>query len=346
MARSRNTADTQTASGGPVSPFIAGKNAIINGAMDVWQRGTTVSVTTTGQYTADRWITFNDNNTRTLSRQLTNDTTNLPNIQYCARFQRPASDTTTGRLMFGQGLETSMSFPFIGKVVTLSFYARKGANFSGASDALTVLIMTGTGTDQNIMVGYTGQVNNSTTVTLTTTWQRFTYTITVPTTATEIGFQVGYTPVGTAGANDYYEITGCQLELGSSATPFSRAGGTIQGELAACQRYYQKSFPIGTTPADNTGWDGAVGSSNSYAQNYFTVAQVRFPVQMRTSPTLTYYNFGAVNANKVRDAGGINYPGYTQIGPEPRGFSIAVNTTNFPGGGTLGAIHYTAEAEL
>jgi hypothetical protein len=258
---------------------ISGKNFIINGALDIWQRGTSVSVTTTGQYTADRWITFNDSATRTLSRQLTNDLTNLPNIQYCARFQRPASTSSTGRLVFGQGLETSMSIPLIGKTVTLSFYARKGADFSGASNSIFALIQTGTGTDQNIMVGYTGQVNLiATDVVLTNTWQRFSYTATIPTSANEVGMQVGYTPSGTAGAADYYEITGVQLEIGSVATPFSRAAGNIQAELAACQRYYYRAVPGISTYGLFEHFGVATSSTTIYSS-------LKLPVTMRTNPS-------------------------------------------------------------
>jgi hypothetical protein len=279
MARSRNTADTQTASGGPVSPNIAGKNGWINGGMDVWQRGTTsASITTSTVYTSDRWVALSGASTGTVvSRQSTSDTTNLPFIQYCARVQRSSGQTGTSLVQFAQSMESVNSVRYAGQSVTLSFYARAGANYSSASNALNVLMLTGTGTDQQVLVGYTGSVSAiNSFATLTTTWQRFTFTATLATNTNEIGVDFYYTPVGTAGANDYFEITGVQLELGTTATPFSRAGGTIQGELAACQRYYY-------------GWD----STNNYAPaglgqcTSTTQAQVfiNFPVTMRVTPS-------------------------------------------------------------
>ena len=243
----------------------AGKNGIINGGFDVWQRGTSVSVAASSNvYTADRWGEGGGANATTVSRQATSDTTNLPSIQYCARVQRNAAQTSTNGITFVQSMESVNSIPYAGKTVTMSFYARKGTNYSAASNALTAYIITGTGTDQNRIGGaYTGDnASIVTTVTLTATWQRFTLTGTLPATATEIASYFTYTPSGTAGAADFFEITGVQLELGSTATTFSRAGGTIQGELAACQRYYWRSLtgytfaPVRTTVISNASTTG------------------------------------------------------------------------------------------
>ncbi len=249
MTRSRDVADTQDNSGGAVAPVVAGKNPVINGAFDIWQRGTSFAMSSAG-YSADRWYQ-SARSGETISRQTTSDSTNLPFIQYCARVARDSGNTSTDAIRIVTLFESVNSIPFAGKTVTLSFYARRGANFSSASNVLTAQLATGTGTDQNLLAGgYTGTAYPiADNVTLTTTWQRFTLTGTVASTATELTLLFYFVPVGTAGAADYFEITGVQLEVGSVATPFSRNGGTIQGELAACQRYYWRMNTNGSSYA-------------------------------------------------------------------------------------------------
>ena len=258
-------------------------NAIINGGFDVWQRGTSTNITTTYAYSADRWQTSASGASGTLgtlTRQTVSDTTNLPTIQYCARVQRTAASTATQAPVINLSLESSDSYRFAGQTVTVSYYARAGANYSSASSGLAYYLFSGTGTDQNIgTAGFTGQATTASgTATLTTTWQRFTYTATVAATATQLALWFQFTPTGTAGAADYFEITGVQLELGSVATRFKRSsGGTIQGELAACQRYYFRSTSgnaYAFMPAQGVGY------------NSVTVDLVgRMPVTMRVAPT-------------------------------------------------------------
>jgi hypothetical protein len=277
MTRAYNTATTQQNSGGAVTPFVAGKNFIINGGQDVWQRGTSIA-TSAAAYTSDRFQTWSTAGAAsTTTRQVTGDTTNLPSIQYCARVQRNSGQTATGAIAYQTSLETINSIPLVGKSIVLSFYARAGANYSAASNLLTVKVITGTGTDQNVG-GLTGAAEIvSTTATLTTTWQRFQFTATVGISATQIGFQCYSLPTGTAGANDYYEITGIQLELGSVPSTFSRAGGDIQGELAACQRYYQR---IGDSIYGII--HGGTGDSGDTSYASYTNLTT-----MRTAPTTT-----------------------------------------------------------
>jgi hypothetical protein len=262
-----------TPSGG--STNVAGKNGCLNSNFSIWQRGTT-NVTTAQAYTADRWQKGGATHFG-VSRQVTGDTTNLPNIQYCARVQRTASSAVTSNMDINQSFETINSIPFVGKTVTFSFYARAGANYSATSNLLNGTIYTGTGTDQNLIATYTGAATPiSVNATLTTTWQRFSGSGTISSSATELAIYIQGTPTGTAGANDYYEVTGVQIEIASAASAYSPNAATFQGELAACQRYFQMIAEGNTAYIFN--------GNNWYA---FDVRGVyTFPVQMRTAPTL------------------------------------------------------------
>lgn len=266
----------------PASSYsVAGKNAIINGGMDIWQRGTSFTPAgTTISYVADRWAVDPGSSPAWTVSQVASG---LAGFQHAMRCQRTNGSTSTAYIYMAQSIETLNSLPFAGKTVTLSFYARAGANFSPASSQLPVLVYGGTGTDENVIAGYTGgaQLLNST-ATLTTSWQRFTYTFAVGATYTELGFFPAYnlTPVGTAGADDYFDITGVQLELGSIATPFSRAGGSIGGELALCQRYFWQT---------SSGTNNYIPFSQGVAVSATSCECMLYnPVPMRTSgPTIT-----------------------------------------------------------
>jgi hypothetical protein len=256
---------------------LSSSNPVLNGAFDIWQRGTTITSVGTFVYSADRWQVVTDGvgTTAQVTRQTTSDSTNLPFIQYCARIAR--TTTGTNDIYFAQSFETINAIPYAGKTITLSFYARKGSGYSAASSQLIVKIDSGTGTDQNVLTGYTGgasPINSS--ATLTTTWQRFTFTGTVSATANEFGIYFKNTPVGSTTTNDYYEVTGIQIDVGSVAQPFRRAMNTIQGELAACQRYYFRQTAAGITEPYAQGF--AYNTTGGYAV-------VAIPSNMRVKPT-------------------------------------------------------------
>jgi hypothetical protein len=279
----------------------AGKNGIINGGFDIWQRGTSIAVSaSTSPYTADRWtLAANANQASTVSRQSVSDTTNLPTIQYCARVQRNSGQTGTGGMQFVQSFETSNSIRFAGQAVTLSFYARKGANYSPTSSYLNVYGLAGTGTDQSrASSAYTGETSwiTNQNVTLTSTWQRFTLSGTVAATATEVATYFAMTPTGTASTNDYFEITGVQLEIGT-ATTFARTGGTIQGELGACQRYYWRDT------AGNAYSGFGTGTMYSTTACFATFP---LPVTMRVAPSLAYSTLEMLAGSGVGAVSGVN----------------------------------------
>ena len=156
-------------------------------------------------------------------------------------------------------------------------------------------LTSGTGTDQNVISGFTSGTNIiNTTDTLTTSWQQFTHTVTVGSTVTQLAVNFIEVPTGTAGANDYFDITGVQLELGSVATAFSRAGGNIGGELALCQRYFQ---------LNGLGWTGQMVSTTTATINGF------FKTRMRANPTISTPSTGAVFQINVGSLGSANYIG-------------------------------------
>ena len=262
-------------------------NGIINGGMDIWQKGATPAVSTTANNvsTADRWCArrYADGGGITVSRV----SSGLDGFQYAARIQRTAGNTSTFGFYFFESIETAEAIKYAGKTVTVSFYLRKGADLSNAP---VVYFTSGTGTDQNLQ-SFTGASNlvngGALSPAASTSWQRYSFTVSVGSSATELGFQIYWEPSGTAGTNDYYDITGVQLELGSVATTFKRAGGTLQGELAACQRYY---WLIGS------GTSSVLGTGFYQSATRFHVPVI-FPTTMRTAPSLVatsgtnYYNF-------------------------------------------------------
>jgi hypothetical protein len=227
--------------GSSINSTAAGKNLIINGGFDIWQRGTTFAGTTQSVgYTADRWK-VPALGQRSYSRQ----PASLDGFEYCMRIQRDSASTFVSSTGIAETLETSNALLYRGKTLTISFWGRKGENFSASGSLIQVRIDTGTLVNGSKIPGsnLTGQINIlSVSQALTTSWQKFTYTTTqvVGSSQNNIAVSLEFIPAGTAGAADYFEVAGVQVEVGSSATPFSRAGGDIQGELAKCQRYYYR----------------------------------------------------------------------------------------------------------
>jgi len=305
------TPGTWQLSGVSVNENIAGKNFVINGGMDIWQRGTSFVSTTYPAYNADRWQINNVLSTATTISQVASG---LTGFQYALRTQRQSGQTGTANINVGQSIETKNSLPMAGKTVTLSFWARAGANYSSTSNFLNPRVVSGTGTDENVIYGYTGaSYPINTNVTLTTSWQLFTLTSTISSAANELGLYFVYNPTGTAGANDYFDITGVQLEIAPQATPFSRAGGSIGGELALCQRYYQiSSYGIGRATSSAQGnvtvlWNG-MRTAPSYSISSYTNILLETAVSFRT-PTGSYQNI--ITANSTNGSTEIIFTGFS-----------------------------------
>ena len=235
------------------------RNLLINGNFVIAQRGT--SSTTMNDYFVDRWRTFGGPSGFTISRQ---DDLTYPDGKYGIRMHRTQNNTQTNNHGVGQGVETKTSKVIAGKRVTLSFKARRGADFSGSSNQLTATINGGEGTDENPF-GMTNTNGASVACTLAETAASYQLSFDVPSDKTQLTVLFSYTPSGTAGANDWFEVADCQLEVGEK-TPFEILS---EGEqLALCQRYFQK-HGYGAYVGFNfigrkTGSDTVVGVINGY----------------------------------------------------------------------------------
>jgi len=213
---------------------LSNRNLIINGAMQVAQRGTSVTgATSSGYSTVDRINHNSSGATLDMSRQdFAFGQVDVPS-QFKHYFRINA---TTGANNAGlrYRVEDVQSVPE-GKV-TLSFYA-KGTNPNGGNLELDLSQSFGSG-------GSTSVSLPAETITLTSSWQRFTYTVTIPsisgkTVGAGSNFQIYCKqPNGDNSTNAWtLDITGIQLEVGDTATPFEHR--SYGQELALCQRYYQ-----------------------------------------------------------------------------------------------------------
>jgi hypothetical protein len=282
---------------GPLAGF---RNKIINGDFRRWDYATSSSLTSSAAYqAANRWAVQMNSTAAGIFNQDTSITAGL-GFKYNAKVGRNNASSSTGQIYLVQALESTTSIPLAGQQITLSFYAKAGANFSAASSQLAANLYTSTGTDQSAQAMISGTWTNiatpiTATPTLTTSWQRFSYTVTLNANVTQLGVAFTFAPVGTAGADDNFYVTGVQLEFGSIATPFEDRGDAIEDTL--CQRFYEKSFPYGTAPAQNASSAGSLFVQISTGASGFFGGMILFRTRKRAAPTIVTFNPGASNAN-------------------------------------------------
>jgi hypothetical protein len=272
----------------PAAPAAAGKNTIINGAMDIAQRGTSFSGSGTTTYGLDRWCFQSSGSNTTFAQSSSSPPTGFRYFQSVTE-----TSTTSSTWYLAQSIETNNVIPLQGQVVTLSFQYKMPVNFT---NPVTVALLYSTGTDANLLnagsavtITAGSNVNTSTgAITNESAWTTGTATFTVPSNATSLAVQFSSATdiVGTG----QFDVTGVQLELGSTATTFSRAGGSIGGELELCQRYFWQTSKTGYLAY-------ALGQATAVTT---AIVPIAFPTTMRVVPTLatsTAVTFCQINAN-------------------------------------------------
>ena len=230
----------------------ANTNYIINGAFDIWQRGTSFSGNV---YCADRW--YGGNNPSAISRST--------DVQSGFNY---SLDITGANHLLGHRIEAAEASKLTGKTVTLSFYAK---SLSG-TNSMTAAIGTPSAIDNFAIsnIEYT-----SSAIAITSSWARYSVTFSALSANISKGLFIYLYRNGST-STDRTLITGVQLQAGSTLTDFHRAAPTLQGELAACQRYYYRQ--TATAPYSIFGYGNGMGSSS-------TEFGVPFPVTMRAIPT-------------------------------------------------------------
>lgn len=288
-----------------------GRNRIINGAMMIDQRNAGASVTVTGAYTLDRWLFEESCDAVTTVQQVSDAPAGFTKS---LKVTATTADSSIGATQYS--------------VISQWIEGNNIADFGfGTANATPVTIGVWVKASQvgtyscTITNGGGSRINpQPLTINSANTWEYKSITFAGDTTGTwlsdngrglsfNIYLALGSTYLGSAGwnsvsiygvtgqanayatVNNTFQITGVQLEKGSTATSFDyRPYGT---ELALCQRYYWKTFVVDTAPAQNVGAGNQLFNicTNNVSNGLY------FPVSMRATPTITTFNPYAANAS-------------------------------------------------
>tara|TARA_Y100001938_G_C8032698_1_gene401553 strand:+ start:27 stop:1073 length:1047 start_codon:yes stop_codon:yes gene_type:complete len=277
------------------------RNLVINGAMNVAQRGTSFTSISSNTYTSDRWQLQAAGDGRSTITQSTTVPNN--NFLYSMKVDVTTADTSLGatdlqsftqriegNAMYQLGLGTSSAKSF-----TVSFWVRSNKtgtycvairNASGGRSITSEYSISSADTWEHKVITFSGDTtgtystNNSEGINLNfvllagtnhdgktaDTWEA--------NTAFATDNQVN---LFDNTSNEWY-VTGVQLEVGSAATEFEHR--SFEEELAACQRYY-KRYNIGS----DTAYSRLVVSTYSDTTSRFYVT-MQLPVELRTTPTM------------------------------------------------------------
>jgi hypothetical protein len=349
------------------------RNKIINGQMWIDQRNSFVSGTALGVYTIDRWFYNATQASKGTWQGIANiiPTAIGPSSTYALSFTSSSaySVLAADKWVLQQAIESNNIAEFgfgtaYAKAITLSFYVY--LNASG-------VIGTYGGSIQNY--AQTRSYPFTYSIPAVTTWTKISITIPGDTAGTWVNYGTsggmwlnlamacGTTQSGTANtwaSVNYLSATGAssvvatngalimftnvQLETGSVATQFEqRLYGT---ELALCQRYFCKSYDIGSP----VGFIGADGIAQQYipvsSSAYNPSFPITFPVSMRVMPSMTMWNPNTGAAGSGYDyTGGASWSSAAFYNFGTSGGMVACLTGSIAVNHGIG-FHWTASAEL
>jgi hypothetical protein len=340
------------------------KNRAINGDFGLWQRGASLAITSPAQFTADRWAANADPSgagAATISRQaFALGQTNVPgNPLHYLRWQQTTASSGGAPVLF-QPFEDVARYS--SGTITVSFWARASSSVNVATRAFQVF---GAGGSATVPVGAAD-------VALTTTWQRFIATYTLPSVAGKTIGPGSYFRAGLSlpnGSTFTVDVADWQVEMGENASAFDRRPPQLEYLFAA--RYFEKSYALETAPgaADRSGALAARGFNASSAtpddEQDITSLQERYRVPKRSTPTLLWH----APSGSVAHPASANAASFCSNNPADRVASIAIVSTvgatdhstgyprraatpsgsyasqDFLSGGAVWA-HWTADAEL
>jgi len=297
------------------------RNKIINGAMEVAQRGTSFTVNTGfgASYTLDRYSRIAVTAAQITVTQASDGPASEPTLPYSLRCTVATADPTVTAAEFWtllQKIEGYSARDLIGKTFTLSFWVRSAKT---GTHCVTFYNNDYPSVDRYYVAEYSISTVN--------TWEYKEITvidglITAGTwdwtngSGLTVGWTLycGTTLQGTAGSwqsgwavatssqvnvldtiGNIFAITGVQVEVGNTVTPFEHRPFGV--ELGMCQRYYEKSFPYATAPAQNVG--ATLGAAYAIGQvlNQAFSSGITFAVAKRAAPTVTTYAPDSATAN-------------------------------------------------
>jgi hypothetical protein len=239
---------------------LSNRNLIINGAMQVAQRAT--SSTSGGYVSLDRWYVNQSGGSTTFSQETNANPSETNGLQKYARLNVSSSSDYTCIYQRIEDVTTVLS-----GTITVSFYAKGTAPVGGLHVWFTQNFGSGGSADVDFTAG---QITAS----LTSSWVRYTIQVTVPsidgkTIGTGSFFQMAIGQYSNASATAYdLQITGVQLEVGDTATPFEHI--PYSDQLLRCQRYYAQ---------------GGIILSDTALYRYHNT--INLPCEMRAQPTIS-----------------------------------------------------------